>query len=287
MEEYSLAGLKAQIEDGANKTFYCFSADIIAAQKEIEEADIPIWAGIGNTPESITSIHVSQKSKQDKTEISIKSVPTNAFELLNFCQEFTGTTKQTLEYFGESQAVVFFRAFSALFTSRRIHMSTNTRDAIVARQKHRCALCQDPLRPRCFDIDHIKPLCRGGSNEPENLRALCIRCHDCVTQELLLSGVSTSIFTVHSHTSPKLWRDLVNAPKPKEIRYGYRDPTILPRAVTTFKDGVQIRTAPSAKRAKTQHVLDLLTGHPQPEVQIKPQIQAGTKTVRCLDAIKC
>jgi hypothetical protein len=30
-EEYSLAGLKAQIEDGTNKTFYCFSTDIKAA----------------------------------------------------------------------------------------------------------------------------------------------------------------------------------------------------------------------------------------------------------------
>jgi hypothetical protein len=82
---------------------------------------------------------------------------------------------------------------------------------------------------------------------------------------------------------------LVNAPKPKEISHGCRDPAVLSRAVTTFEDGVQVRTAgeSSTKRAKTQHVLDLLTGHPQPEVQIKPQIQAGTKTVRCLDAIKC
>jgi hypothetical protein len=80
---------------------------------------------------------------------------------------------------------------------------------------------------------------------------------------------------------------LVNAPKPKEISYGCRDPIVLPRAVTTFKDGVQIRTAATTKRAKAQHVLDLLTGHPQLEVKIKPQIPAGTKAVRCLDAIKC
>jgi hypothetical protein len=106
MEEYSLAGLKAQIEDGKNKTFYCFDIDIKAAKKEIEEADIKIWTGIGNTPESITSLHVCRKNKQDKTDIIVKAVPKNAFDLFKFCEILTDTTKYTVEYFGEGQSVV-------------------------------------------------------------------------------------------------------------------------------------------------------------------------------------
>ena len=47
---------------------------------------------------------------------------------------------------------------------------------IGARQKWRCSEC-DCLLPASFQIDHRRPLHKGGSNELSNLSALCGTCH--------------------------------------------------------------------------------------------------------------
>lgn len=47
---------------------------------------------------------------------------------------------------------------------------------IAARQKYQCSECHQVLGP-IWEIDHIKALCHGGSNEWSNLTVLCLGCH--------------------------------------------------------------------------------------------------------------
>lgn len=42
---------------------------------------------------------------------------------------------------------------------------------------YKCPLRNEPFDEAGFEIDHIKPLSEGGSNEPSNLQALCLMCH--------------------------------------------------------------------------------------------------------------
>lgn len=51
-------------------------------------------------------------------------------------------------------------------------------DIIVLRllQADRCAYCETYI-PDCYEIDHIHPLARGGSNWPSNLQLLCKPCN--------------------------------------------------------------------------------------------------------------
>jgi len=56
-----------------------------------------------------------------------------------------------------------------------------TRQAVLARDGCRCTFTNEH-GVRCtttlaLQVDHIQPLSRGGSNEPENLRSLCVRHH--------------------------------------------------------------------------------------------------------------
>jgi len=47
------------------------------------------------------------------------------------------------------------------------------RQSIVDRDGGVCQDCGADMR----DVHHITPLCKGGSNAPENLVSLCLRCH--------------------------------------------------------------------------------------------------------------
>lgn len=48
--------------------------------------------------------------------------------------------------------------------------------ALFATQKGRCAVCRTKLG-RNYEVDHIEPLARGGSNERTNLQLLCMPCN--------------------------------------------------------------------------------------------------------------
>ena len=49
-------------------------------------------------------------------------------------------------------------------------------------QKGLCNLCEEPIKKQ-FQIDHIRPLSNGGTNDRENLQALCVSCHQEKTKE--------------------------------------------------------------------------------------------------------
>ena len=48
------------------------------------------------------------------------------------------------------------------------------RQRVLERATHRCQHCRNAGR---LEVDHIIPVSDGGSDEPANLQALCVRCH--------------------------------------------------------------------------------------------------------------
>ena len=54
--------------------------------------------------------------------------------------------------------------------------STCVRNAVAAGQGWQCNVCNDMLPPS-YDLDHMIPLFKGGSDAIANLQALCVPCH--------------------------------------------------------------------------------------------------------------
>ena len=54
-------------------------------------------------------------------------------------------------------------------------VTTSTRYEVLKRAGGRCQLCHTNKRP--LHVDHIKPRSKGGTNEPDNLQALCDECN--------------------------------------------------------------------------------------------------------------
>jgi hypothetical protein len=51
------------------------------------------------------------------------------------------------------------------------------RDAIFARDAHRCVYCAGVYPPEQLSLDHVQPRLRGGDNSPGNLVTACRGCN--------------------------------------------------------------------------------------------------------------
>ena len=60
------------------------------------------------------------------------------------------------------------------------NVSELSKKIVASRQKWRCKKCKE-LLDFTYEIDHVVPLYKGGSNELNNLRALCRNCHGRIT----------------------------------------------------------------------------------------------------------
>tara|TARA_B110000027_G_scaffold104186_1_gene110445 strand:- start:144 stop:554 length:411 start_codon:yes stop_codon:yes gene_type:complete len=59
--------------------------------------------------------------------------------------------------------------------SKRI-LNQTTKKVVAANQKWNCNICNNIL-DASYEVDHINPLYKGGTNEITNLQALCRNCH--------------------------------------------------------------------------------------------------------------
>jgi 5-methylcytosine-specific restriction protein A len=60
--------------------------------------------------------------------------------------------------------------------TKKRNVSESTKKMVAANQKWHCGMCQR-LLDETFEVDHIIPLYKGGSNEMSNLMALDPICH--------------------------------------------------------------------------------------------------------------
>lgn len=64
----------------------------------------------------------------------------------------------------------------------RRSFSFKKRAEICLRQSGKCG-CGEKLQPGRYEIDHIAALIHGGSNDDDNLRAICLDCHKAKTRK--------------------------------------------------------------------------------------------------------
>lgn len=62
-------------------------------------------------------------------------------------------------------------------------VSVITKEKVVWRDSWICQICTNDLIENQWHCDHIQPLWEGGSNEMQNLQAICANCHAGKTAE--------------------------------------------------------------------------------------------------------
>ena len=69
---------------------------------------------------------------------------------------------------------------------RARRVSESVKKKVAYAQNWKCNRCNAML-PSCYEVDHIIPLWKNGTNQVSNLRALCRNCHGSKTQDDLIS----------------------------------------------------------------------------------------------------
>src|ERR687898_613638 len=57
------------------------------------------------------------------------------------------------------------------------YVSGTLRYEVLKRARFRCELCGVSADVRALEVDHVVPRSRGGTDDPDNLQALCYRCN--------------------------------------------------------------------------------------------------------------
>lgn len=80
------------------------------------------------------------------------------------------------------------------------HVPYRLRKETLARDGHNCRACGTTHGP--FDVDHIRNLKAGGTNEPSNLQVLCSQCHKIKTQREALEAKQLKNKKLHRKLRP-------------------------------------------------------------------------------------
>jgi ATP adenylyltransferase len=105
------------------------------------------------------------------------------------------------------------RRGKCIWQHRRVsagYLSGTLRYEVLKGARFRCALCGVSTDERALEVDHIVPRSRGGTDDPDNLQALCYSCNSMIGVN---SGevAGQTVFHCHIHLIPRR-RDDVEDP---------------------------------------------------------------------------
>lgn len=89
--------------------------------------------------------------------------------ILNLCN------KAEVKFNNQSLGQLICQIRDKFFIMKRAKFTNEQRELIKKEQNGKCNRCKAAMEK--FHIDHIQPISNGGSNDRDNLQALCVSCH--------------------------------------------------------------------------------------------------------------
>ena len=101
--------------------------------------------------------------------------------------------KQGIAFNNQSIGTLRIQLQKQFLEPKRKTFTATERTLLKEAQNSKCNVCSKTLG-QTFHVDHIQPLCTGGSNNDDNLQVLCESCHIHKTQrEAIRTSKNSSV----------------------------------------------------------------------------------------------
>lgn len=173
-------------------------------------------------PHTLTYHKTAYDGEGQEGIITIKTVAQDARQNCEWAR------KLQVPYHGQSIGAFASIVLDTLLQRRRRQgVSDELKRAVLRRQSHKCAGCEDELEEPEFD--HAVPLCKGGTNEASNINALCGQCHSSKTRS---EGVP-ALGYLKSRFNREVFEKYVASPSPPCMVF--RDAGVEEQAMTSTR----------------------------------------------------
>lgn len=96
--------------------------------------------------------------------------------LFGTCSKIIGGFQSNNSYMPTTTIPTNYSNSGQSIEKEKRNVSNVVKKYVASNQQWKCALCNKTL-DHTYEVDHILPLGKGGSNNPNNLQALCVSCH--------------------------------------------------------------------------------------------------------------
>ena len=177
---------------------WCRHQKICPSAKDVKEQETnDRWRSYDKTLQQLTE-QLSTKDEQVADQLQTKDDELKAMaeQLRAKDEQLRAKDEQILNLTNQllQQANKRLNANETQKTAKRKKLSEPERRKIAIRQEWNCAnpdgKCRLKGKLQEYDIDHIKPLCQGGQDEPSNFQAICPACHRRKTERDLGPGAA-------------------------------------------------------------------------------------------------
>jgi hypothetical protein len=198
--------------------------DIEAASEQIALMQFPFHRALGSKLRQAVELRMrATKAGTFERACCVRKVSEHHLFMARLAERVSSECRNIpIEYYGDEPATLSDRIYRRLLGPEpRVRLAEGARAAVWLSQGNACHKCRKQTQQ--YEIDHIVPVCSGGSNDRANLRGLCRTCHHEATQIQRESGVLKYEGLV-SQMSPRIANLFVlDADKPKPYHGGFDD----------------------------------------------------------------
>lgn len=115
-----------------------------------------------------------RKPKVSESETTICEYCNKSIELKRISTHECKQKKEVMKKLEKQMRNINVRKQCAVLS--RTHISQTLKKRLIEEQKNSCAICRKSIQT-VSEIDHIRPLSFGGTNDESNLQVLCPNCH--------------------------------------------------------------------------------------------------------------
>ncbi len=185
-----------------------YSGTIIINKPDCEQILMEFVSKYQNHPRiTMSNNRISGFSYKNKDDKKVNVVcDANYGQDIEYKQLRNVATQNDIIYINEGIGSVLCNLIAKSVREDRAYLTIKERQALIDEQGQRCRLCDCECVK--FQIDHIKPLANGGTNNMENLQAICENCHAEKTSEEKETGYGTDADAFKSSFTEPVWKKI-------------------------------------------------------------------------------